>query len=214
MAFRDTEEFKRGRRGEQVVSELLKACGYYIIPSYDYGGEDGDKAPKLQGAQHGYAVPDLDAAHSGRRRWVEVKTKTHAIEYRKKKELRHGIENRLLEHYREVQRITGCPVDICIYELSSGDILKASIDALGAPVQVVSKWQYGRCEVALWPRDRFMWFGNVSVAGQTVIHEKFGRGIALALRATKGKARAYIAEFASVGMKHVLDAFVTLECGR
>src|SRR5690606_40649353 len=77
-AFREKEEFRRGRNGERLVAELLQSRGWYVIPSYDYSGEDGDKPPRLQGAVDAFPLPDLDVARDGQRRWAEVKTKKRA----------------------------------------------------------------------------------------------------------------------------------------
>lgn len=129
--FRARPEFIQGRNGEQLVAEFLKAKGYYVIPSYDYSGEDNNKAPKLQGLRLAYVIPDLDVCREGLRRWVEVKTKTEATYYRKKKELQHGIDKRHFEQYQIVQAETGCEVSLGIYELNPRPVLLiASIDDL------------------------------------------------------------------------------------
>jgi hypothetical protein len=53
--FRQRQEFKKGRSGEQKIAEVLRRRGWYIIPSYDYSGEDGNKAPRLQGLSDAFA---------------------------------------------------------------------------------------------------------------------------------------------------------------
>src|SRR5690606_34450197 len=75
VAFRETAEFQRGRTGERLVAELLQSRGWYVIPSYDYSGEDGDKPPRLQGLREAFPVPDLAIARDGIRSWAGVKTK-------------------------------------------------------------------------------------------------------------------------------------------
>src|SRR5579859_7467257 len=105
---RESEEWQRGRAGELAVAEWLMRRECYVIPSYDYAGEDGDKPPKLQSMWRGHPVPDLDVSRDGIRFWVEVKTKKEAVLWRKTNELRHGIERRLLEHYQTVEAISGC----------------------------------------------------------------------------------------------------------
>lgn len=155
-------EFQLGRHGERVVAELFRARGHYVIPSYDYAGADGDKVPKLQGLCAAFPIPDLDVARGGARRWVEVKTKSECVRYRKANEWRHGIPKRLWQAYQHVERITGAPVEIAILELSTGDILTASLAALGNPVQEsnAGHWR-GKPEV-FWPRARFTWFANIA----------------------------------------------------
>lgn len=149
--FRESSEFQRGRRGEQVVAEWLKKRGCYIIPSYDYAGENGDKAPKLQGLWEGHPVPDLDCSRNGHRFWVEVKTKKEPVLWRRDNELRHGIELRLLEHYQTVQLISGCPCYLFIFEELSCCLLAETLGTLGEPRTGTDR---GR-KMAYWPRAAF-----------------------------------------------------------
>lgn len=157
LPFRERPEFLRGRAAEQMVSGWLQEQhGEYVIPSYDYSGEDGNKAPRLQGLLRGYAVPDLDVSRDGRRRWVEVKSKGGANVRRdrywgKPNVPEHGIDYCNYLDYREVKRITGAPVWIAIYEEDTGILLGQEIDVLGKP-------RVGTCrgkQIANWPRERF-----------------------------------------------------------
>jgi hypothetical protein len=155
---RDSEEFRRGRSGEEIVADWLKKRECYIIPSYDYSGEDGDKAPKLQGLWEGHPVPDLDCSRNGHRFWVEVKTKEKPVLWRRDNELRHGIELRLLEHYQTVQMISGCPCYLFIFEELSGHLLAETLGRLGEPYTGTDR---GR-KMAYWPRDRFRILGRIA----------------------------------------------------
>lgn len=156
-AFCQRPEFLRGRAAEERVTRWLQSRGWFVIPSYDYAGEDGDKAPRLQGLAAGYAVPDLDAARDGTRRWVEVKAKTRANIWRSRQPWghpdtpEHGVDHSNYLAYLEVKRITGDEVWIAIYEEDTGRLLTAEIDALGKPR--VGNW-LGK-PIANWPRDRF-----------------------------------------------------------
>ncbi len=148
---RDRDEFVRGAAGEKLVAAWLQEHGWHVIPSYDYAGPDGDKPPRLQGFKVGYPVPDLDVARAGVRRWVEVKTKREAVFWRKTREWRHGIELRLLEHYRTVEVITGTECWIAVYEESTGDLLAQAIGELGTPSVGTDRGH----RMAYWPRARF-----------------------------------------------------------
>jgi hypothetical protein len=116
LAFRETPEFILGRTGEKLVAEELKRLGWYVIPSYDYSGDDKDKAPRLQGLSNSFVIPDLDIAKDGIRRWVEVKTKTSATWTYMTQRYEHGIPKRHWDSYFSVQRESGCSVWLAIYE--------------------------------------------------------------------------------------------------
>lgn len=152
MSFRDSEEFKKGRAGERVVARFLQNRGWYVLPSYDYAGEDGNKAPKLTGLSAGYVVPDLFAFKDAQAKWVEVKTKNDATFHRISQTWEHGIPWRHYQHYQKVQGITGAPVYIVVCEEKSGQKLQGSLSALGEPRYSASATMG---EMAFWPRANF-----------------------------------------------------------
>jgi len=156
-AFRERPEFLRGRAAELLVARWLQERGWYVIPSYDYAGDERDKAPRLQGLRRGHAVPDLDTACDGCRRWVEVKSKERANVWRSPQPWgrpntpEHGIDHVNYLDYLDVKRITGDEVWIAIYEEDAGQLLMAEIGTLGDPR--VGTW-LGK-KIANWPRGRF-----------------------------------------------------------
>ena len=131
--FRETSVFKRGSAGERLVAALLQSRGWFILPAYDYSGEGGNTAPRLQGELAGYVAPDILAARNGKCIWVEVKTKEHADYTRVTDRMEHGFSLRHLEAYRGIQEITGIPVWLAIYEEDTGDIRMERIDSLPEP---------------------------------------------------------------------------------
>lgn len=135
LDFRQRPEYIRGRTGEQRVAEFLQQRGFYVIPSYDYSGEDNNKAPKLQGKQTAYVIPDLDVCRAGLRRWVEVKTKSEATLWRKTNQLQHGIDERHFNAYLAVQQETGSDVHLAVFELTPREVvLIASLERLAASI--------------------------------------------------------------------------------
>ena len=149
LAFRERPEFKLGRSVELMVADWLRQFGFYIIPSYDYSGDERNKAPKLQGLNQGFPVPDLDIAKSGSRKWVEVKAKTKADWTRKTGRYEHGIEH--YDDYLQVQQETGTEVWLAIYETETNCLLMQSLNLLGEPRRSTMN---GR-RMAYWPRDAF-----------------------------------------------------------
>ena len=123
-----------------------------MIPSYDYSGEDGNKAPRMQGLSASLVIPDLDIAKGGTRRWAEVKVKATALLWRKTGEYQHGIDRRHYEDYLRVEKITGCHVWLFILEEDTQTILAESLDKLGEPRFGP---QRGKGGMMNWSRERF-----------------------------------------------------------
>lgn len=154
--FRETEEFKRGRAAELLVGKWLQDRGFYVIPSYDYAGDDRDKPPRLTGKNDAFPVPDLDVAKAASRYWVEVKAKRKADWTYTTRRLEHGISERLYCAYARVQHETGCKVFLAVYEMECRELLIASIEKLSGDVR--RKPMYG--EPMVWfPRAAFRNFG-------------------------------------------------------
>lgn len=145
MDFRESPYFKKGRSGEQLVAGLLQEQKWWVVPSYDYAGDDGNKAPRLQGLNSGYVLPDLDVSREGRRMWVEVKTKAEATFHRLTGQWEHGLPLRHWNDYQRVQVITGCEVWLFIFEEKRNDILFNSVDVLRnhARRYIGNKMSYG-----------------------------------------------------------------------
>ena len=151
---RESQEFKRGRSGEKAIAGFLKSRGCFIVPSYDYSGEDGNKAPKMEGEHFSFVIPDLDVANGGKRFWAEVKTKWEATLHRKSQTWEHGISLRHYRHYQRVEQETGAPVWLFVFEERSGEILAAKLSCLGPP-RIYDGGKMGRDGMAFWPRDQF-----------------------------------------------------------
>lgn len=148
-----SEEFIRGAAAEQRVAAWLQVRGWHVIPSYDYAGSNGDKAPKLQGFREGHPVPDLDVARNGIRKWIEVKSKAYSPWWGKGRYHVHGVNLALLQHYQTVEKITGTECWIAIYEEDTRRLLCQSLRKLGAPDSIGT---VRGTRVANWNRDKFV----------------------------------------------------------
>lgn len=168
-SLRDTDQFKLGRMGERIVAAMYQRAGLWLIPSYDYAGEDGDTPPRLQGEHGQFVIPDFDAASDGHRRWIEVKTKGGATLHRLTGRLEHGISRRLYEHYWEVREITGTEVWISVYEMDTGEVLHQTLPLLTEAARFYDGSKMGPSGMVFFPRDAFVLFGNVAdVDAETV----------------------------------------------
>ena len=153
--FHQQPNFLKGRSAEVATAQILKQRGWHVIPSYDYSGEDGKKAPKLEGSSRSHIIPDLDVSKEGARLWIEVKTKSHAILRRVTQCLEHGIEYRHWKDYLEVQRITNTQVWLFIHEEDTGDILFQSLTELAQDARVYEGNRMGRGGMVFFKRSAF-----------------------------------------------------------
>ena len=119
-----------GRIGERLVVDWLQANGYGVIPSYEYTGKDGAKAPRLMFQDRGLVIPDIDACKSARRSWLEIKTYHGPATNARRSVLVHGIPARLARDYAAVERETGTPVFILVLELDVGALRSARLASL------------------------------------------------------------------------------------
>ncbi len=156
QSLRKTNEFRRGRNGEQIVATWLQKRGYCVIPCYDYAGENHEKAPKMQGQSRGYVLPDLLACRNGCCKWVEVKTKAGPTHNKFKGNLaEHGMGQYLCNQYHTVQKESGIPVFVFVVEECSKQILYAPLDKLQPHGRLYNGNKMNRGGMVFWPRDCF-----------------------------------------------------------
>lgn len=148
---------KRGRTAEESIANTLMNMGYYVIPSYEYTGDEGNKAPKLWGIKDSFVVPDLDVAKNKVRIWVEVKLKAKANYTRITKQLEHGIPYRNYLSYLKIQEITGCIVFLYVFEENTLSILYHQLDKL--PKRLYTGNKMDRGGTIFFPRHCFNLLG-------------------------------------------------------
>jgi len=153
--FKSTPLYVKGHTGEVLVAEKLMQLGYFVIPSYDYSGEENNKAPKMKGLMRNFVLPDLDVSSSGSRKWVEVKTKEEATFTRVTQQLEHGISLRHYREYQEVERESGSPVYLAVYEIKTGEVLIGKLSELSKCVRIYDGGKMNRGGMAFFPRSVF-----------------------------------------------------------
>lgn len=166
--FRQTDKFKKGHTGELIVARLLKQQDWYIIPSYDYSGAEDNKAPRLQGLDKEYIIPDLDISQKGCRLWAEIKTKASPSYTRITKRLEHGIPLRHRNHYLKIQEITGCDVWLYIVEEDTGTVLRAALNELIKCERIYSGDLMSYGGMAFFPRDAFEVWATADESGTSL----------------------------------------------
>lgn len=132
MSKPDDDTFEMGENGERLVEEVIRGYGWYVNPTRKYCDDEGtEAAPMMEGDDGKLVLPDIYAARSGRREYIEVKTKSSYVEYRKKGgEPQHGIDERLWQEYVDVQTQTGDNVWLFIYEKDIGQLLRQKFEEL------------------------------------------------------------------------------------
>jgi hypothetical protein len=126
--FHEAVEF--GRLGECFVVAWLQTRGYGVIPSYEYTGKNGEKAPRLLFQNAALTIPDLDVCKAGARSWLEIKTYHGPAVNTRRGALVHGIPSRLARDYSAVEKETGTPVFIVVLELDVGALLASRLATL------------------------------------------------------------------------------------
>ena len=104
--------------------------------TYNYSGDEGSKAPLLEGLGESYVLPDLFICQAGQSYWLESKAKAKADYTRITKRLEHGFELRLYGDYVAVQRESGIQVVVCVYEENTRKFLFAPLRRLGSDYRV------------------------------------------------------------------------------
>jgi hypothetical protein len=154
VPFRSSPKFLCGREAELLVAAWCRDRGYYVIPSYDYSGPDGARAPMAQGSKDAIILPDLQIAAAGRSKWAEVKAKGSANYTITTGRYEHGIGYRKWGAYRRIQRQTGCFVYLFVVELDRQMVLAESLDVLG-PGRVYRGPKMDLGGMIFWPRQKF-----------------------------------------------------------
>lgn len=133
----DEVTYETGEPAERLVEEWLIRRGYYVTPARTHR-VSLDGAPLLHGEDKDLIQPDIFVIGHGRFFWAEVKQKTKPQSVRIRDQLEHGIEQRQLEHYKEVAEVSGQPVFLFVFEVSSGVLLCLNL-AKETPYEPLSK---------------------------------------------------------------------------
>lgn len=133
-----------GEEGEKLIGEVLTEIGYIIQPLYQY---KKDKTPylfyKFQDQLLSITAPDITVLKDGFTYFVECKHKTEwVLNYRGLKEdgsnsYETGLENRHLNDYLMIYKITKVPVEI--YFIHDGNEPKG-IYALHINAETIDKF--------------------------------------------------------------------------
>jgi hypothetical protein len=148
---------------EARMATWLRSHGYLILPTYDYTGIGGDKAPRLEAerATDSLVLPDLLVAKGGRSFFVEVKVKARADWTRVSEQLETGLDGRLWSHYLRVEEATGLPVWLAFLHQKEGLVLCNSLAELRPLARSYDGGRMGRKEMVFFPFDELRRIANL-----------------------------------------------------
>lgn len=162
------EDFKKSlafaREKERGVASLIQKQGYYVLPAYDFSGEQENKAPKLLAplGKRPLVLPDLFCMKSDLAFWLEVKWKTEAYLFRKANRRTTGINLRLWEYYIEVEKESSFPVWIMFLHKKEQEIRAGSLSFLRDNICYTGRDNNGKMMV-YWNYDLLQVYGSLSL---------------------------------------------------
>lgn len=124
-----------GHYGEVKIRQWLESRGFFTVPSYEFTGKNGDKAPRACRLAEGLVLPDIDCYRDGERFWVECKHYYQAAFNRSLQIQVHGIKRRHYQDYLEIQSQSGSEVWLFVLESKTGDVICQSLSKLGEPFE-------------------------------------------------------------------------------
>ena len=118
-----------GRTIEHAVKDAIRAR-YSVVMTANISSANG--GPRMEDAQNGVVLADLQLYRGVRAGWVEVKSKSRSMFYRNWNRHEHGIDRDKMREYWRLQSETGQTVYLLICEAESGDVLMQSLSTLGS----------------------------------------------------------------------------------
>jgi hypothetical protein len=161
MRLEKEEGLRIGRLFESECRRQLHILGYHVSPTCDQLGQNGIKAPMLEGPFTGYRLPDLDVMGNGDSFWIEAKYKTKITRYRNNGgELQHGIDWPNWCDYLKVCEISGRRGFLILGEGETAEIIAAPFSRLEKVTRFYDGDVHFKEGAAFWPRSEFGPFGH------------------------------------------------------
>lgn len=144
-----------GRLGETVWKHVISGSGFLYVSLCEIA-ERG--APMARGSNQNIVLPDFEAMNGGRCFCLDSKCKARNVLYRKRNELRHGIDRRNFEQYVAFGAVSNRHCGIGIVELKdgrterwSGSLMLGMFSLIGSPLSGFSNQEH----MVYWPVRRF-----------------------------------------------------------
>lgn len=170
MAYQDNSpEAIMGKICEQVVDEYVRNIGWWRLEVSNLGA--GAMLHGPAGAL--IALDRLYVLGHGVTHWCDIKSKHGPVVYQKRDVCRHGIDERVWQHYLAVQKLTNIPAALAVVELKRA----RSDDCVFAPQLL---WQslkrLEECvrpsdsdnKMVYWDRDDFDVLGPIHIDAEKI----------------------------------------------
>lgn len=146
-------EDRAGIPAERLLKRMFLQEGWNCTPA-KHQRVSSDSAEIIHGEENNLRNPDLFAIGNGEAIYVEVKQFTSPVKTKARGQYEHGIRRPKFEDYKKVNRDSGIPVWIFIFEPERGKLLARHI-ALLSELDPISpekcKRQYGE-QMTFFPR--------------------------------------------------------------
>lgn len=115
-----------GIKSEELIKELLTGCGWSVIETRK--AADSGRAPMLEADGGRTRLPDFQAVRPNPGpQYVEVKSKSDAIEYGVEDSLRHGYEKPKHDDYLAIAEESDTPLHVFVHERKPGVVLRQRV---------------------------------------------------------------------------------------
>ena len=154
-----------GRVIEQRIAKQIQER-YAVVLTANIA-TDGQHGPRMEGDGHQVTLADMQI-YGERHGWLEVKAKSHAMDYHRWKRQEHGIDEPKFQDYLLLQRKTGMPVYLLICQIDCGELLMADLSTLrscGHPR--TGPWRTGEPGKSInWDRRVFAKVGTINIPNE------------------------------------------------
>lgn len=156
--FRNANENWLGKLGEAFWKNVFEASGLTYVPLCDM---DTSSAPMAMGKEK-IVLPDFEVIDIVGV-YLDSKVKKNVAYYRRRNQVRHGIDKRRFDSYRTMSERTGKPAGLALIELFgtedkacrdddwSGALLVQTLSKLGPGAPGISNQSH----MTYWPRTAF-----------------------------------------------------------
>lgn len=161
--FYSSKSFSKGYRAETILAQVLRADGYYVVILADNQERGQNGAPGARNGDQFITLPDFQILKRGHIAYAEIKFKSEATWTRTLQQEDHGIGLLKWKMYQRIERESGLPVYLFIYEGDSGAVLYNRLQNLAKVARFSDTDKMDRGGMVFFPRASFGLWGHIAV---------------------------------------------------